>query len=79
MEGTVRGTMDACFFSPKLGKLCLLQSNPLESVKHNKNNLLFILNPKIESGHESFIVFVKVSSLSLVVCTNFPFLKLKLE
>lgn len=71
--------MDVCLFSPILAKLCLLQNNPLESVKHNKNNLLFILNPKIQSRLESFIIFVKVSTLSLVVCTNSTFLKPQLE
>lgn len=55
---------------------CLLQNNPLESVTHDKNYLFFILNLKIESGIESFIIFVKVSALSLVVWTNFSLVKL---
>lgn len=57
----------------------LLQNNTLQSVKHNKNNLPIILNPKMESELESFFIIVKVSALSSVVCTNFPSLKPQLE
>lgn len=39
------------------------QNNPLEAVKHNKYNLLFAVNSKIEFGLEGFIILVKVSAL----------------